>query len=474
MTLLSPEATGGEIATAGFGFQDAVLLAKIPRFMAEDGFTAIIREAICDFEASFFDPATGVRREGYEAKDYSLTPGKFWEEVDTFARIDATDAAVYGGFTLVTTGLSDKIEPVVNGLRRAREPYPFYPQGSGILTTSYADYEQRIRDQGKSASIAQLLFDKVRIEPRWSTAFDEAFGVFTSALNEFHPWSLDCRGRDIQDCYQKLKALVVSRKNRPIRRAEIEAVFSTALPVSATAATSTRLHTASGSDDSGPLGSLSVNWERFSGNAGRQYPSPSEWESGVIRQLRALRSWVVAENRPRRIRLSGSRRLSTSLAIGWALPAVAGFSIEIEYRGAVWASDSHADEVTPAYTLESRLNPGIGDRLVATVGVLRDVAADVTEYLGDGELAKCPRLDMSGTAPIVSDRQLNLVVRDVKEAISKALVAVGAKSVDLFLAGPAPLALFLGHRLNAIAPIRCYEWVEKGKYSLTCDLPANS
>ena len=45
-----------------------------------------------------------------------------------------------------------------------------------------------------------------------------------------------------------------------------------------------------------------------------------------------------------------------------------------------------------------------------------------------------------------------------------------AKSVDLFLAGPAPLALVLGHRMNAVAPARCYEWVQAGQYTSSCEL----
>jgi len=35
--------------------------------------------------------------------------------------------------------------------------------------------------------------------------------------------------------------------------------------------------------------------------------------------------------------------------------------------------------------------------------------------------------------------------------IASALYRAGAVTIDLFLAGPAPLALFVGHRLNADA-----------------------
>ncbi|MBI4640000.1 MAG: SAVED domain-containing protein [Candidatus Tectomicrobia bacterium] len=50
------------------------------------------------------------------------------------------------------------------------------------------------------------------------------------------------------------------------------------------------------------------------------------------------------------------------------------------------------------------------------------------------------------------------------------LSSTGSKQIDLFFAGPASLALFLGHRLNATAPIQCYEHVSTGHYIATCRL----
>ncbi|AUB42972.1 hypothetical protein COO91_09126 (plasmid) [Nostoc flagelliforme CCNUN1] len=39
---------------------------------------------------------------------------------------------------------------------------------------------------------------------------------------------------------------------------------------------------------------------------------------------------------------------------------------------------------------------------------------------------------------------------------------------------PAHLALFLGHRLDATAPIICYGWAENRQYSRTCRLFADT
>jgi hypothetical protein len=469
MSLLSPEASGGDIATEGFTFQEAVLLAKLPSFLAEDGFIAIIREALCDFEASFFAFPSGVRREGFEAKDYSLTPGQFWEEVGTFERIDAGDPAAYGGFTLVSTGLSDKVDPVTNGLRRVRDPYPFYPPGSGLLGASYAEYEQRVLGHGQSASAARLLFEKVRVEPNWSTARLDAEALFTRSMHEHHPWSMECRGADLRQCYLKLKALVQSRKNRLIARHELEGILAAELSAHVPARP-LRLHTLTSPSEHISSGAIVANWEDFFGGKGRNYPPPEKWSADLLRPLEEFRQWVISEKRPRRIRLSGNRRLSTSVAIGWVLSAVSGFSIEMEFRDSTWATDAHANGNTPNYIIGSQFTAGSGDRLVVSIGIIREVGGDVSRYLERVGLGGLPRLDLSGKEPIVSAEQLNLVVRSIKDEIGAAIRECSAKSIDLFMAGPAPLALLLGHRMNALATTRCYEWIQEGQYEPTCIL----
>ena len=174
----------------------------------------------------------------------------------------------------------------------------------------------------------------------------------------------------------------------------------------------------------------------------------------------------------RYIVLSGNRRLSVSLALGFVFSAVSGFSVAMMYRGDVWATDAHPQRTTPAYPLiqAGACEDAHGDRLVVSIGILRDIANDVESNLGHHSLTGMPILHLKGEGPIVSPEQANLIVRDIKERLSKALQHTRARQIDLFFAGPAFLALFLGHRLNATAPVQCYEHVETGCFVPTCRL----
>jgi hypothetical protein len=73
---------------------------------------------------------------------------------------------------------------------------------------------------------------------------------------------------------------------------------------------------------------------------------------------------------------------------------------------------------------------------------------------------------------VLSAEHANKAATALKNAILAALSRTGSTHVDLFFAGPAFLALSLGHRINALATVRCYEWKSRGVYVPTCELPS--
>ena len=65
---------------------------------------------------------------------------------------------------------------------------------------------------------------------------------------------------------------------------------------------------------------------------------------------------------------------------------------------------------------------------------------------------------------VQSDAQANQAVRKVKSAIEKLSSKTQVRKIHLFLAGPAQFALFLGHRLNTLGEIQCYERISLNRY----------
>jgi hypothetical protein len=165
--------------------------------------------------------------------------------------------------------------------------------------------------------------------------------------------------------------------------------------------------------------------------------------------------------------------LSASVAFGFVFSAVTGFAVEMMTRdGTVWSTDEHQTSETPKYVLDHRdvrSSQNRGD-LVVSIGIMRDIAAEVTLGLARHGLEAAYALHLSGAEPVASAQQANALVADLKKHVSAAIFECEATTVHLFIAAPAFLALLIGHRLNASAPVQCYEWVSTGNYVPTCRL----
>ncbi len=468
-SLLSREATGGDTAEGGFSFQEAVLLAKLPRWLSMDGFTQCIREAVCDFEASFFVPGVGLRLEGVEAKVERQTASRFWEEIETFQRISQGSKLTYAGFSLVCSELSDELRPMINGLRRLRDPYPFYNVGGGVLESSYNDYESKVLALGKDAATALFMFQQVLVEPNWAMALVDAEAVFLKSMKDHLPWSADCSAANLSKVYDQFKKLVQSRKAQPILRHELEDILDSISPQSRPAKC-VRIHTRSGVSETQQSGPVTFSWERFFSDVADTFPAADEWDRDLGGSLAEFHSWAVANRRPKRIRVTGARRLSASMAVGGALSAVAGYTLEVEDRGTIWSTDAHPNALTRPYAFTESLVAGSGTRLTVIVGIIRDISSDVASFSKSSGLSGNPILHLFGAQAIEDAAQANFAVRLAKESIVNALARTATREIDLFFAGPTPLAILFAHRLNATAPIRCYGRTSTDGYRPTCRL----
>jgi len=471
-SLLERQSRGGDVGEGGINFQAEVVLSFIPKWLRMEGFTSMLREGMVDAEAMFFAPGRGYKKEAVEVKDHSVIPSKFWAEFDRFKELEAASPGEYQWFTFASAGLSQDLRPLANGLRRIRDPYAFY-EGSPIMGDSYDEYVRLVKDAGRPEQDADFLFRRVLIDGDLSTARDHGLVLFQHSLQEHLPGYRDLSGSVLRDVYADLATFVKSRRNQPIFRSEMERVLRNRIPDRGLPpAGPVRIHTAINQiETEADRTALRFEWAQFFEAGPEGYPPPEEWDGRLMGELRETKDWILKHRQTRRIVLTGNHRLSASLAIGSVFSAVAGFAVEMTHReGALWATDAHAGGDTPAYPLTPDELPRLtkADRLAVSVSIIHDIAAEVEGSLKRSGLGDVPTLHVRGEQPISSPQQANLAVRGIKRLISGALSMTGARQVDLFFAGPAFLALFLGHRLNATAPVRCYERVGPGRYVPTC------
>ena len=469
-SLLERQSRGGDIGEGGINFQADVVLSMIPEWLSIEGFTSMVRESMGDAEAKFFVPGRGYKKEFIEVKDHLIRPAEFWQEIERFKQMEHAVGKEYQWFTLASSGLHQDLQPLVNSLRRIRDPYEFY-EGSQIFDNSYTGYLERVRGMGKTHEDADFLFKKVLILGDLSLARDTGKVLFKQSLNDNLPHHREMPDRVLEEIYSEVSTFVRGRRNQTITRNELETNFRVRVPPNLLPPIfPIRIHTAINEiETDADKTALRFEWSEFFAGENRNYPPPEVWNERLIGELLNAKNWILEKRSTRKIFLTGSRRLSASLAIGSIFSAVAGFSIETQQREQIYATNAHAAPETPDYDLQSQVfGKEKGERLIVSIGIIRDVVPEVDEYLQKQGLSEMPGLHIKGAAAITSPEQANLVTGEIKRLISDNVVRSGARQIDLFIAAPAFLALFLGHRLNATALVQCYERVAANQYEPTC------
>ena len=467
-SLSSPQATGGDIAEGGFQYQANLIIARIPNWLAQDGFTEMIRESLGDVEAKFFVPGRGFRREFIQYKNHRMTPSKFWSEIKHFQKMNQEASTSYQRLVLACTGVSDELGPTINGLRRVRDAYPFYDGAQQIQDASYDDFVKAVARLGKSKEMADFLFDKVDFDIDLTDAEDHPRELFRETLFQIYPVFDELLAKFSGAAYSRLVELVQPRKNQPIYRGELEEAVWKDIEPEYRADPSIRIHTIHDDSDEGPEGCLQLNWKSCFGGRERNFPPAEEWNRQVIGEIQSTREWLVSTQRSRRIHLSGHRRLSASIAIGSIFSAVSGFVIGMETKEGIWYTDDHPRANTPDYLWEQELHSDeLTSEMVIGISIKRKIANEVEQYL---ETMGCngSRLYLFSNDAILSAAHANRSVERAKQMIKESAAAVSAKKIHLFIAAPAQFALFLGHRLNAIGEIQCYEYQNTNVYVPTC------
>jgi hypothetical protein len=470
-SLLEPESTGGDIAEGGFEFQRNLVLNKIPYWLSFEGFTSLIWESIGDIEAKFFIPDKGLINEAVEAKNHLVTPKEFWDEIDRFKRMDIGSPGTYRWFTLLScTVVSSKIKPLINGLRRIREPYPFYEESSGIFQNSYEDFKQIVLGFKKDEETAEFLYEKVLVEDTWGSLNAQSVGIFMESLYKNFPEFEELPPKKTKRIYGSLIELLVSRRNKPASRNEIEERISKAIEDSSIFAKPTILETTIENDDINGK-EVKFNWQNFFGGPERVFPSMNIWNNHMMKELIETKDWIFKYRNNRNIRLKGSRRISTAMALGHTFSAVSGFNIELEHRGDIWKTNQFPTLTTPEYSINFKLKTGKTKMLIVVIAIMKEkLIEEVLSYLSGLSELDHPILEVASIMPIVSSEQANLAVNKIKEEIKNTCAHIGVEEIHFYYAGPSHLALFLGHRWNAMPRTQCYEWVSTANYLQTVTL----
>jgi hypothetical protein len=159
--------------------------------------------------------------------------------------------------------------------------------------------------------------------------------------------------------------------------------------------------------------------------------------------------------------VAGKARLSAWFAIGWTFQGQAGWTLEVDQRGAWWRNDvAGAFDFTLATAAEDF--EGDAGTLAVGISVTDDLAGDVRNYLKEagspaGKLLLVQPARGLGPTALRGPEDAVALANQLRTAIRRATGA-RPKRVLLFYFGPLAGAAFIGAALNAVASeIQIYE-----------------
>jgi hypothetical protein len=223
--ILESESTGGAVARVGFGYQDAFVLQRIPRWLSQGAFSHVVSEAVGDVEVCYLDHGGSVIHVLHEAKDYALTATQFWDELVRFQTIHTASPSEFPRFVLVCRDFKPVVSPLVSKIQRIRGVGSAFSTDSAVLSGDREQVVQWVLKAGHSRELAEFVLAHVDFE---AYAAEHAEEAFAGELAKCLP-SLDLSSKRVSALRDRCKELVSRSSLGPLNRRTLETALEAAL-----------------------------------------------------------------------------------------------------------------------------------------------------------------------------------------------------------------------------------------------------
>jgi hypothetical protein len=213
---------------------------------------------------------------------------------------------------------------------------------------------------------------------------------------------------------------------------------------------------------------VELDWTDLFDREERRIASPRDWTDRLWPQLREVRERLAATPGGRYVDVRGRLPLTVALAIGAALPEVAGFSLRVEQvtngQSHLWKSSAPPSDA--AFVVQNEAGAPGPDVLLG-LGMTGPCAGDVrrlAEHTGASAWVYAEPGAGTGITGLRDASDAAALARSGKALVREVRERYGPARVHLALFGPAGFALFLGQLLNAVGTIVTYERNLDGDY----------
>jgi len=213
---------------------------------------------------------------------------------------------------------------------------------------------------------------------------------------------------------------------------------------------------------------VELDWTKYFDREQRGVASPETWTRTLLPELKSARERLAALSNGKYVDVRGKLPLSAAMAVGFALPQVAGFRLRAEQPTGgethLWRSD--APESQKTFVVAKEIGEP-GKDIVIGLSITGRGLAEMQQLMSTLRASALVYAEPEGgTGPtsIGSAGDLVALARSAKTVIRDSKERYSASHVHLVLYGPWSFALFLGQQLNAVGIITTYERTTQGGY----------
>lgn len=465
-SLVSPAHQGGVIGGTGYKFQDAFIVRRIPQWLADPLFVALLKEGLEDVEVQFNLDGRHTL-EAYQVKNHHVPQGECCKIIAGFYQKDQDSPGTYSRFILACRGLGGQVKSLRQGLERLAGAQPLYQSTDRVLQDTERDLENRAKDIGLTTGLA-FLKNKLSFDTELGdmTTDVSLCREFVGGIHQFFPEWASASWVALTAAYHDLARLISASIGTICSREDltkrIQHAIDTTSPRLDKEGVLVRLyHWEDRSFDLSQEWDVLLDWSRHFDRLTRRVPSPNLWRDQLLPELEEAQRHIRASTNSRRIRFRPSASLSAGFALGWAFNEVKGYSFEVQQGSDLWVTDNPA-AAGRQWIISKELELDRSSKhLCVELNQQTNVAPKVDRFLESRQLSFRARLSLapdSGLGNRIDGATALAYAYHAKQVVRQAIDRYECTVVHLFYAGPLGLAIFLGRLFNAMhADIQCYE-----------------
>lgn len=215
---------------------------------------------------------------------------------------------------------------------------------------------------------------------------------------------------------------------------------------------------------------VELDWTAHFDRSTRRVGNPDHWRDVLLPELATAAAKLRSAPDGLFVDVRAKAPLTANLAIGFTLSEAAGFSLKTDQmtggKPQRWTTLAPPSDIHFVVSVKSG---GVGPRMLIGVEVTTPIAEELMAFATGAspgfDSITCLRPSLGyGETAIRSEADAIALAVSAKKMIRELRGTLRGKEIHLILCCPAGLALFIGHRLNALGAVHSYERTTDGGY----------